>query len=121
LQFLLLPQSLPKKKKRKQMPSLLPQHLPNQPLPLRQQRLPKVSLPRKTHQKQTQKQPHQPPNNLQEDDDIEINDDVTFGRNRRSSEFGKVIHEDQALSDHVQDRLWLARMLALKKHQEVWT
>jgi hypothetical protein len=120
LQFPFLPQNLPRKKKRKLMPSL---PLPLQLLPqqLRQQRLPKVSLLRKTQLKQTPKQPHQHPNNLEDNDDIVIDDEVTFGRNRRSSEFGKVIHEDEDLSDYVLDRLYLARMLALKKHQEVWT
>jgi hypothetical protein len=118
----LSPQNLLRKKKRKLMPSLLLQH---QLLPqLRQQRLPKVSLLRKTHQKQTQKQtqkqPHQPLSNLNEGDDLIIDDEVTFGRNIRSRDFGKIVHENIELSDHVKFRLWLARQLAMKKYDEVW-
>ena len=74
-----------------------------------------MSLLRKTTRKT---QPRSNPRDL-EDGDFEVNDEITFGRNRRSLEFGKLVH-DQELSDHVQDRLWLARMLALKKYQEVW-
>jgi hypothetical protein len=104
---------LPRKKKRKPMPSLLLQH---QHLPqLRQQRLPKVSLLRKTTRKTLLRSN---PKGL-DDGDFEVDDEVTFGRNRRSLEFGKLVH-DEDLSDYVLDRLYLARMLALKKHQEVW-
>jgi len=94
------------------MPSLLLQH---------QQRLPKVSLLRKTHLKQTPK-PLRPrhPNNLDDNDDFIIDDEVTFGRNRKSEEFGKLIHNDEELSDYVLARLRQARMLALEKYQEVW-
>jgi hypothetical protein len=110
-----------KKKKRKLMPSLLLPRLLNQLPRLRQQRLQKVSLPRKTHLKQTQKPLLRQPNNLEDNDDFVIDDEVTFGRNRRSAEFGKLVHdEDEELSEYVQDRLWLARMLALKKHREIW-
>jgi hypothetical protein len=114
---LLLKHQLPRKKKRKLMPSLLLQH---QPLPhLHQQRLPKVSLLRKTHLKQTPKPLHRQPNNL--DDDFVIDDEVTFGRNRKSLEFGKVVHEaEEELSDYVKTRLLIARMRALQKHQEKW-
>ena len=69
------------------------------------------------HPRQTQKPLHRQPNNLVEDDDFVINDEVTFGRNRRSSEFGQLVPDDK-LSDHIQDRLWLARMLALKRYHE---
>lgn len=75
-----------------------------------------MSLLRKTTRKT---QPRSNPRDL-DDSDYEINDEVTFGRNRRSLEFGQLVHDDEDLSDHVKDRLWLARMLALKKHQEVW-
>ena len=61
-----------------------------------------------------------PPNNLDDNDDFVIDDEVTFGRNLRSRDFGKIVHEDVELSDHVKFRLYLARMLALKKHQAVW-
>ena len=75
-----------------------------------------MSLLRKTTRKS---QPRSNPGGL-DDSDFEVNDEVTFGRNRRSAEFGRLIDEDQELSDHVKFRLYLARMLALKKHQEVW-
>ena len=77
-----------------------------------------MSLLRKTHLKQTQSQPR---SKLDlEDSDLIIDDEITFGRNRRSAEIGKVVDEDLELSDHVKFRLWLARQLALKKHNEVW-
>jgi hypothetical protein len=115
----LLPQNLPRKKKRKWKPNLLSQRLPNLPL-LRQQRLPKVSLSRKSQLKQTQKPLLQPRSDLDEDD-LVIDDEVTFGRNLKARDFGKVVHEDVKLSNHVKFRLWLARHLALMKHQETWT
>ena len=54
-----------------------------------------------------------------EDSDFEVNDEVTFGRNRQSERFGKVIEDDE-LSDHVKFRLWLARQIALAKYREVY-
>jgi hypothetical protein len=81
-----------------------------------------VSLLRKTHLKQTPKPllQHQPLSNLEEDDGFVIDDEVTFGRNRRSLEFGKLIHDDdEDLSDYVKDRLALARTLALMRYKEV--
>jgi hypothetical protein len=78
-----------------------------------------VSLLRKSQLKQTQK-PLLPRNNLDEDDGLIIDDEVTFGRNRKSTEFGKIVHEDVELSDYVKFRLWLARQLAMKKYDEVW-
>ena len=74
-----------------------------------------MSLLRKTTRKT---QPKSNPNDL-DDSDFEVNDEVTFGRNRQSLKFGQLVHNEE-LSDYVQDRLRLARMLALKKHQEVW-
>jgi len=71
-----------------------------------------VSLLRKTTRKT------QPRSNL-EDGEYEVDDKLTLGRNRQSLKFGQLV-PDNELSNHVQDRLWLARMLALKKHQEVW-
>jgi hypothetical protein len=53
-----------------------------------------------------------------EDSDLIINDEVTYGRNRRSSEFGKLVDEDPELSDHVKFRLWLARQLAMARYNE---
>jgi hypothetical protein len=110
----LLKHLLPRRKKRRLKPNLLLQHLPL----LRQQRLPKVSLLRKTHLKQTLRPLHRHPNNL-EDEDFVIDDEVTFGRNRQSLKFGQLVLDDE-LSDYVRDRLFLARMLALKKRHEVW-
>ena len=70
--------------------------------------------------RKTQKPLHRQPNNL-DDDDFVINDEVTFGRNRKSLEFGKVVHEaDEELSDYAKTRLLIARMRALQKHQEKW-
>ena len=74
-----------------------------------------MSLLRKTTRKT---QPRSNPNDL-EDGEYEVDDKLTFGRNRQSLKFGQLVPDDE-LSDHVQDRLWLARMLALKKYQEVW-
>ena len=53
-----------------------------------------------------------------EDSDFEVNDEVTFGRNRQSERVGKVVEDDE-LSDHVKFRLWLARQIALAKYKEV--
>jgi hypothetical protein len=80
-----------------------------------------VSLLRKTHLKQTPRPPlqHQPQNKLDDNDDLIIDDEVTFGRNRKAGEFGKLVHEDVELSDYVKFRLWLARQLALEKYREV--
>ena len=70
--------------------------------------------------KATPKPRHQPLSNhgLGDDDDFVVNDEVTFGRNRRSSEFGQLVPDDK-LDDYVRDRLWLARMLALKRYHEI--
>jgi hypothetical protein len=99
-------QLLLRKKKRRQMLSLQ-----------------KVSLLRKSQLKQTQKpllHPHQQLSKSEVDDDdgFEIDDEVTFGRNRKADRFGKVVDEDIELSDYVRFRLWLARQLALMKYQQ---
>jgi hypothetical protein len=78
-----------------------------------------VSLLRKTHLKQTQKPQLQRSNFDLDDSDLIIDDEVTFGRNRKAGEFGKIVDEDSVLSDHVKFRLWLARQLALMKYREV--
>ena len=80
-------------------------------------------MQRKTHLKLTPK-PHQQPlsnRGLDDNDDIIVNDDITFGRNRKFTEFGKVIHEeiDVEITDYVKFRLWLARQLALRKYDQV--
>jgi len=80
-----------------------------------------VSLLRKTHLKQTPK-PYQPQSNrsLDDNNDIIVDDDITFGRNLKSRDFGKVVDEEFLLSDYVKFRLWLARQLALRKYDQVW-
>jgi hypothetical protein len=75
-----------------------------------------VSLQRKTQQKLTLR----PLNNLEDNDNLVIDDEVTFGRNRNAEKFGKIVHEDIVLSDYVKFRLWLARQLAMKKYQKIW-
>ena len=77
-----------------------------------------MSLLRKTHLKQTQSQPLSK-NAIDDNDNVVIDDEVTFGRNRKAGEFGTIIHEDE-LSDHVKFRLWLARQLAMAKYKEKW-
>jgi hypothetical protein len=74
-----------------------------------------VSLLRKTTRKT---QPRSNPGGLEEGE-YEVDDELTFGRNRQSLKFGQLVPDDE-LSNYVQDRLLLARMLALKKRHEVW-
>jgi hypothetical protein len=77
-----------------------------------------VSLLRKTHLKQTQKPLLQQSKlGLDDNDDLIIDDEVTFGRNRKADEFGRLVHEDGELSDYVKFRLWLARQLALRAYE----
>jgi len=78
-----------------------------------------VSLLRKTHQKQKQSQPLSN-RSLDDNDDLIIDDEVTFGRNRRADEFGKVVHEDDdvPLSDYVMNRLAQARELAMAAYRK---
>jgi hypothetical protein len=80
---------------------------------------PKVSLLRKTQQKPKLKPLSK--QDLDDGEDLIIDDEVSFGRNRKSLDFGKLIHEDVEISDYVKFRLWLARQLALRKYEEVWT
>ena len=83
-----------------------------------------MSLQRKTHLKQTQSLLFQQSKFDLEDSDLIIDDEVTYGRNRRSAEFGRLVNEakadDTELSDHVKFRLWLARQLAMAKYKEKW-
>ena len=75
-------------------------------------------MQRKTHLKQTQSQPLLQRSKFDlEDSDLIIDDEVTYGRNRRAVEFGKVVEDE--LSDYVKFRLWLARQLAMAKYREV--
>ena len=78
-----------------------------------------MTVQRRTHLKQTQSLLFQQSKFDLEHSDLIIDDEVTFGRNLRSRDFGKVV-EDVDLSDHVKFRLWLARQLALKKYDKVW-
>ena len=73
-------------------------------------------------QRKTQLQLKQPLSNrdIDDNDNIVVDDEVTFGRNKKVDQFGKLIHEDVELSDYVKFRLWLARQLALKKFNETW-
>ena len=74
-------------------------------------------MQRRTHLKQTPSQPlHQQSKFDLDDSDLIIDDEVTFGRNRRSQEFGKVVEDD--LSDYVKFRLWLARQITLAKYRQ---
>ena len=52
-----------------------------------------------------------------DNDEIIVDDDVTFGRNRKAGEYGKLVHEDE-LSDYVKFRLWLARQLAMRAYEK---
>ena len=74
---------------------------------------------RKTHLKQTPSQPLLQQSKFDLDgSDLILDDEVTFGRNLRSRDFGKVVEDDE-LSDHVKFRLWLARQIALAKYKQV--
>ena len=75
-----------------------------------------MSLQRKTQLKQKSSQ-QLSNRDLEDSSDLEINDEVTFGRNLRSHKFGQLV-EDDDLSEHVKFRLWLARQLALAKYRE---
>ena len=75
-----------------------------------------MTVQRRTHLKQTQSLlPQQSKFDL-DDSDLIIDDEVTFGRNRRSEEFGKVVEDE--LSDYVKFRLWLARQLAMRAYEK---
>ena len=77
-----------------------------------------MTVQRRTHLKQTQSLLFQQSKFDLEDSDLILEDETTFGRNRRSAEFGQVVEEE--LSDYVKFRLWLARQLALAKYKEKW-
>jgi len=77
-----------------------------------------VSLQRKTQRPLPQ---HQPLSNrsLDDNDDLIIDDEVTFGRNRRAENFGRIVHEDdEPLSDYVMARLAKARELAMEAYRK---
>jgi len=75
-----------------------------------------VTVQRRTHLKQTQSLlPQQSKFDL-DDSDFIIDDEVTFGRNLKSRDFGKIVHDE--LSDYVKFRLWLARQLAMRAYEK---
>ena len=78
-----------------------------------------MTVQRRTHLKQTQSLLFQQSKFDLEDSDLIIDDEVTFGRNRRSAEYGKVVQSDE-LSDYVKFRLWLARQRAMAKYKKKW-
>lgn len=56
---------------------------------------------------------------IDDNDDIIVDDDVTFGRNRQAEKFGKIIHEeDIKLSPYVKIRLALARAKAMAAYKK---
>jgi hypothetical protein len=56
---------------------------------------------------------------VDDNDDIIVDDDVTFGRNRQAKKFGRVIHEkEEPLSNYVKIRLTLARMKAMEAYRK---
>jgi hypothetical protein len=74
-----------------------------------------VTLQRKSQLKQTQK----PLSKLDlEDSDLIVDDEITFGRNLKARNFGKLVEDD--LSDYVKFRLWLARQRAMAAYKEKW-
>ena len=75
-----------------------------------------MSLLRKSQLKQTQKPLVQQSNFGLDDSDFIIDDEVTFGRNLKAREFGKLVEEQ--LSDYVKFRLWLARQLAMRAYDK---
>jgi hypothetical protein len=75
---------------------------------------------RRTHLRPTPSQPLRQQSKFDLDgSDLIIDDELTFGRNRYSEQFGKVVHSDE-LSDYVKFRLWLARQLAMARYKEKW-
>ena len=75
-----------------------------------------MTVQRRTHLKQTQSLLFQQSKFDLEDSDLIIDDEVTFGRNRRSAEFGQVVEDE--LSDYVKFRLWLARQRAMAAYKK---
>ena len=77
-----------------------------------------MTVQRRTHLKQTQSLLFQQSKFDLEHSDLIVDDEVTFGRNLKSRDFGKVV--DDELSDYVKFRLWLARQMAMAKYKEKW-
>ena len=56
------------------------------------------------------------------DDCVIIDDELAFGRNRKSYEYGQVVHEEEIeISDYAKFRLFLARTLAMKKYHQTYS
>jgi hypothetical protein len=69
--------------------------------------------------KQNQQKPLLSNFGIDDNDDIIVDDDVTFGRNRQAKKFGQVIHEeDIELSPYVKIRLALARAKAMEAYRK---
>ena len=77
-----------------------------------------MTVQRRTHLKQTQSLLFQQSKFDLEHSDLIVDDEVTFGRNLKSRDYGKIV--DDELSDYVKFRLWLARQMALAKYKEKW-
>ena len=75
-----------------------------------------MTVQRRTHLKQTQSLLFLQSKFDLEDSDLIIDDEVTFGRNRRSEQFGEIVEEE--LSDYVKFRLWLARQRAMAAYKK---
>ena len=75
-----------------------------------------MTLQRRTHLKQTQSLLFQQSKFDLEDSDLIIDDEITFGRNLKSRDFGKVVEDE--LSDYVKFRLWLARQMAMRAYEK---
>jgi hypothetical protein len=71
---------------------------------------------RRTHLKQTQSLLFRQSKFDLDDSDLIIDDEVTFGRNLKARDFGKVVEDE--LSDYVKFRLWLARQLAMRAYEK---
>ena len=78
-----------------------------------------MNLLRKSQLKQTQKLLLQRSNFGLDDSDLILDDEITFGRNLKARDFGK-IEDDDELSEYVKFRLWLARQRAMAKYKEKW-
>jgi hypothetical protein len=81
--------------------------------------LQKANLLRKSQLKQTQKPLLQRSNFGLDDSDLILDDEITFGRNLKARDFGKVVDEDE-LSEYIKFRLWLARQRAMAKYKKKW-
>ena len=75
-----------------------------------------MTVQRRTHLKQTQSLLFQQSKFDLEHSDLILDDEVTYGRNLRSRDFGKLVEDE--LSDYVKFRLWLSRQIALAKYKK---